>query len=232
MSSQIDVIFVPQGAEYQAVSRGLRAAKSPDFPAIVPLSIGSTATQAIAETWLSEQKNAENPAQTALLMGLCGGLNPTYPIGKAVLCQTCLAWNFDQPVLTCDRDLNSRLVACLDLPLVSAITSDRIVNTAQEKQALSRDRNADIVEMEGYPLIGLLQQAGLQVAMLRVISDDCHHDLPDLSSAIAEDGNLHLARLALSFFHHPIGAARLIRGSLLGLNVLERSTTKLFKLSF
>jgi len=67
--------------------------------------------------------------------------------------------------------------------LVRALTSDHIVWSAAEKP-LGQSYNAEVVDMEGFAALEVLSQAGV-VAMLRVISDDCEHDLPDLTSALS-----------------------------------------------
>jgi hypothetical protein len=82
--------------------------------------------------------------------------------------------------------------------------------------------------MEGAAVLEVLGQTGIAVAMLRAVSDDCHHDLPDLSAAIAPDGSLRPLPLARSLLSRPIAASHLIRGSLAGLKQLERLTRQLF----
>jgi nucleoside phosphorylase len=168
--------------------------------------------------------------KSALLMGLCGGLTPQYPVGTAVLCETCQSWDQSQPALLSDRTLNNQLLERIPtLPLVSALTSQNLLCRADEKQALASDRHVDIVEMEGYSLFSVLQAAGIQVSMLRVVSDDCDHNVPDVSNAISPDGSLRPIPLAMGFLRHPLGAARLIRGSLTGLQQLERCAAAIFK---
>lgn len=80
--------------------------------------------------------------------------------------------------------------------------------------------------MEGVTLLRALPDC--PIAILRVISDDCHHELPDISAAIAADGSLRVATLMLSFLRRPLAALRLIRGSLRGLKALEQVVASLF----
>jgi len=40
--------------------------------------------------------------------------------------------------------------------------------------------------------------------MLRVISDDCEHDLPDLTSALSPDGSLQPLPLAIGLLRQPL----------------------------
>jgi hypothetical protein len=82
--------------------------------------------------------------------------------------------------------------------------------------------------MEGFAALEILSQAGVAVAMLRVISDNCHHNIPDLTSAISADGSLQALPLAIAMLRQPIAATRLILGAMRGLEVLQDITTFLF----
>jgi hypothetical protein len=108
---------------------------------------------------------------------------------------------------------------------VRALTSDRLIWSAAEKCELGKIYTAEVVDMEGFAALKVLGQAGIAVAMVRVVSDDCHHNLPDLTAALSLDGALQPLPLALGLLRQPIAAARLIRGALRGLQVLQRVTT-------
>ncbi|MBC7970615.1 MAG: hypothetical protein H7Z11_10920 [Verrucomicrobia bacterium] len=75
--------------------------------------------------------------------------------------------------------------------------------------------------MEGFAALEALHQTSARVAMLRVVSDNAQHDLPDLTSAISQDGALRTLPLAWGMASQPIAATRLIRGSLRSLKTLE-----------
>ena len=81
--------------------------------------------------------------------------------------------------------------------------------------------------MEGFAALEVLKSAGVAVAMVRVISDDCYHDLPDIEGAITSEGNIEPLPLAIAFLRQPLAAVRLIRGSLQALKILEQVTTEL-----
>jgi hypothetical protein len=78
--------------------------------------------------------------------------------------------------------------------------------------------------MEGFAVLEVFKE----VAMVRVISDDSHHNLPNIASAISPDGALLPLPLAMGMIRQPIAASRLILGSLRGLRVLENTTKLLF----
>ena len=82
--------------------------------------------------------------------------------------------------------------------------------------------------MESATVLDSLGRQAASVAILRVISDDCRHSLPDISSAIRPDDSLQAVPLAISFLKQPLAAIRLIRGSLQSLQVLQAVTTELF----
>jgi hypothetical protein len=81
--------------------------------------------------------------------------------------------------------------------------------------------------MEGYAALQVLSELGIAVAMLRVISDDVRHNIPNLTNAF-DDGSLQTFPLAMGLLRQPIAATRLVSGSLRGLRVLQDLTTFLF----
>ncbi|MDA0867502.1 MAG: hypothetical protein O2890_14055, partial [Cyanobacteria bacterium] len=111
------------------------------------------------------------------------------------------------------------------IKVARGVSCDRVITTIAEKRQLGDRYDAAVVEMEGTTLLRGLP--GCPIAILRVISDDCHHELPDISAAIGADGSLKVITLALSFLRRPVAALRLIRGSLQGLKALERLAVEL-----
>jgi hypothetical protein len=75
--------------------------------------------------------------------------------------------------------------------------------------------------MEGFTVLEILQPFGVKVAMIRVISDDCTQDLPDLREAIKPNGSLNTWQLTIKMLQSPVAAFGLIKGSLTGLKQLE-----------
>ncbi len=130
----------------------------------------------------------------------------------------------------CDSELTTLLHHKLKqrVPLVRALTSDRLIFSAQEKRHLAQIYDTQVVDMEGFAALEVLTQAGVAVAMVRVISDDSHHNLPNLTSALSPEGSLQPLPLAIGMLRQPIAATRLVRGALHGLRVLQNLTTQLF----
>ena len=219
----IDIILVPQGAEYQAVRRGLGRTST---PVVVPIPVGLVPLSASLKTW--QQTESLAAGQTLLVMGLCGGLTPQASIGDSILYRECINRTAPHVILSCNAALTKRLQAILlEATVVRALTSDRLVWSASEKSQLAQQYSAAVVDMEGFAALESLQQTGVAIAMLRVVSDNAQHDLPRLANVISADGTLQPLPLAWGMLRQPIAATRLIRGSLKGLKALQAIASRL-----
>lgn len=221
----IQIILVCQGAEYKAVCRGLSCISDPK-PFVVPMPIGTKAVLQYLTKWQAE--SFLEPAKV-LVMGLCGSLNPLYKVGDIVLYQNIYRDQLEPEMLPCDRSLTDIIYARLPekVALVTALTSDDFIYSAAQKRSLRQTSGADVVDMEGASILKALIP-GATVGMLRVISDDCEHDFPNLAAAVSLEGSLRTLPLAIAMIRQPIAATRLIRGSLQGLKVLQKVSTALF----
>jgi len=227
---QIQTILVPQGAEYRAVCRGLRHHPSP--PEVLAIPVGPTALRRFLQAQV--QAGYFSNCAAVLVMGLCGSLVPQLGIADWVLYQNCRSWQRPtdpEAIHGCDRTLTEQIQTklCDRALLVKAFTSDRVIYSAQEKQTLAQNHGVEVVDMEGFPALELLTQAGIAVAMLRVVSDDCQHDVPDLTAAINPNGGLQIGAMLWRLLRQPIAGFRLIRGSLHGLKALQDVTVAAFQ---
>ena len=214
-------LLVPQGAEYQAVCRGLKSCKNP--PQVVAFPIGIEPVTQFLTHW---QRSPEDLESGVLVMGLCGSLTVSLRVGDRVLYESCQ--NASGKIWECDPTLTAQIQQhSTETTLARTFTSDRVISSAHKKQQLGQIHQADVVDMEGSAILAILTQAGIPVAMVRVVSDDIHHDLPDLSAAISPDGKLRSLPLALGMIRQPIAALRLIRGSLTGLRTLSEIAARL-----
>ena len=219
----IQAILVPQGAEYQAVCRGLHNAKVA-LP-VLPIPIGSLPLNRQLEIWKQDQA-CQDLVPQVLLMGLCGSLSSDCMIADLVLYQSCITQS--QEIYPCASALLESLRSLRNARRVQSLTTDRIISTASEKCHLGQTYAAQVVDMEGAIVLQNLTSAGISVAMLRVVSDSCDRNIPNLEAALRTDGSLDPFGLALAFCKQPIAAAHLIRGSLRGLKTLQMTTTALF----
>ena len=219
-----DAILVPQGPEYRAVCRGLNRTNQVR-PLVFSIPLGSESLTRYLNDW---QTKSHFPPKV-LLIGLCGSLLPQRQPGNVVLYQSCVYVYPPKQLRHCDVHLTSLLHYRLpNADLVIGLTSDRFIWSSAEKREVGQRYQADVVDMEGFAALNVLQAAGIEVAMVRVVSDGYYHDLPDLNRAIDAHGSLHPLPLALGLLKQPIAAARLIRGSLTGLTRLRQITTELF----
>ena len=217
----INTILVPQGAEYKAVCRGLSDVTG-SIPTLVAIPVGMKPLLKYLQ-----QGQFLAPKSRVLIMGICGSLSDRYTVGDIVLYQDCI---YQEKSQECDRSFTAQLHSALSekASLVKSLTSDRVIWSAAEKRHLAETLAADIVDMEGFTALEFFNTAGVEVAMLRIVSDDCQHDIPDLTPAINSDGSLRPLPLAMGMLRQPLAATRLIRGSLKALKVLEKVTSLLF----
>lgn len=221
MNLSIDTIVVPQGAEYQAVRRGLKQTNVQNVNLIsIPIGMHN-----IKQNWIQNYLQT-TPPQQVLLMGLCGSLSPLYSVDDIVLYQKCC--NLNRSTVKTNLELTQMIQRKLSVDLVTGLTSDRPICQAADKLQLGQTYPVSVVDMEGYGYIQELQRQGISVSMLRVVSDDLTGDIPDLSGTIDPQGNLHAFPMAIAFLQQPLAAFRLIRGSLTGLKTLQQITSRLF----
>jgi purine-nucleoside phosphorylase len=230
MSDFIDVIFVPQGPEFKAVQRGLN--RTGAKAALYATPMGPHAIKGYLEQWLKTEFKGLDRTPSVLLVGLCGSTSPRLGIGDRVLYRSCVDVQSSDSVsvLSCDAALTTTLQERLKnaVTIVTSTTCDRMIHLASEKQALAERYGTEAVDMEGHAFLSVLEPAGIAVGMLRVVSDDALHNLPDLSAAMTEAGTLNPAKLALSMIAQPLSALRLIQGSLASLKQLENAAADLF----
>ncbi|AFY72685.1 nucleoside phosphorylase [Synechococcus sp. PCC 7502] len=204
------LILVPQGAEYQAVVKGLKHYLNPQQ--ILPIPIGCVAVGKYLETLTNPQQFTQ-----VILMGLCGSLNPNLKVGDIVVYAQCFDLSSGN-ILECEfkPKISNKFT------VVKSVTSDRLIYLAAEKQNLYKDTNADVVDMEGFAVVNFFRKLNIPVGMIRVVSDDSGHDLPNLEQAIDQNGNLKPWQLAIALIKQPHAALRLISGSLMSLRVLSQ----------
>ncbi|MBC5794698.1 phosphorylase [Sphaerospermopsis sp. LEGE 00249] len=212
----INTILVPQGAENQAVCRGLSRVKGLQ-PQVIAIPLGMKSLYQFLE---KNCQHLNQLNQRVLLMGLCGSLNEHYKVGDIVLYRDCM---YQRNLQKCDRTLITEIYNQLGdtVAFVQGLTSDRVISLAAEKQNLHLQSGADVVDMEGFTFLEFFQPLGISTAILRVVSDDTLYDIPDLTTAISADGSLQPLPLALTFIRKPLAATRLIRSSLQALKILE-----------
>lgn len=232
VNNGIDLILVPQGQEYKAIARGLSQINAPK-PKILSVPMGTRSLQKFLEEWQKTESFNQNYFNKILLMGLCGSLSSQFRVGDVVIYRDCL-YSATNELEYCDRQINQKLKRILSdrIKTVRGLTSDRLVWSAEEKQHLGKLYDADVVDMEGFVALKKIKAISTsqipQITIVRVVSDDCDRDIPNLEGAIDANGKLQPLSVATSFLQQPIAAMRLIRGSIEGLRILEKLTTEIF----
>jgi adenosylhomocysteine nucleosidase len=95
-------------------------------------------------------------------------------------------------------------------PVDVALTSEKIIRTALEKDALRQQ--GSIVEMESTHVLAAAQQAQLPAVLVRAISDAANEDLPvDFARILDSQGHLRLNGLLKEVGLHPYRIAPLIQ---------------------
>ena len=158
----IDTIVVPQGAEYQAVCRGLNKANM--NVRVVSIPIGMNDIEEIIN-------NSIRSSSSIAIAGLCGSLSKQYSVGDVVLYQDC--WNLKGDRVYSDRELNFKIQQKLGIDLVSGLSCDRIIHRATEKLNLSKTYPVKVVDMA----ITFLQQPIAAIRLIIVILNRKHMNI-------------------------------------------------------
>jgi nucleoside phosphorylase len=214
-------IIVPQGAEYHAVCRGLK--KTQKAIEVIPIPIGVHYAAKLVKDDRLWQKS-----RRVIMLGLCGSLSAHHRVGDVVIYRDC--YDSQHNLREIDRNFSDLIAQRLTLPstTVTALTSDRVICRATEKLALSKNYEATVIDMESFVYLQELQLQNIELAVVRVVSDDITGNIPDLSKAIDAEGKLRSIPTAIAMLRQPLAATRLIRGSLKGLKTLQQVTTQLF----
>ncbi len=145
---------------------------------------------------------------TAVNVGIAGALHPDLRSGSTWLVEH---WQHpDEPhdrAASADAALARRLAEILDaagIPWSSAtaVTVDRPLHDAAERDRLHADTGSHLVEMEGGRWADIAATAGVPFAAVRVVSDHANRDLPGAGKPqgrrawmLKEDGSVHRHRL-------------------------------------
>lgn len=210
LNGAIDAILVPQGAEFTTVARACGATVP-----VVAIPVGAALAAYLPTLPLASWRRV-------LIMGLCGSLDDRHAIGDVVVYAATVG--IDGRQWEGDRELMEILAESIEpAPArVLALTSPQVVFQAAAKQQYRQQYGAEVVDMEGQLAQSLLAERGIAVGTIRVVSDDCHHDLPDLSTAFDDRGRIRSWSLAQALVSNPVAGVRLVRGALRALAVLDR----------
>ena len=207
------LILVPQGAEFKAVRDGLEKSQSKPILQVLAIPAGPA-----VKAFLEQKFDRIQGVTQVIILGLCGGLTNDAVVGQMGCYKIC-----------CDRSGNEYQCNYLDIGYEfanwNAVTIDNVITKATDKQHLNAQTNCDVVDMESIWILEFMQQRGIGVSVVRVVSDAVVGDLPDLSQVFDVNGALKPMELARAFVVRPRAALRLIQGSILGLRQLAWCAT-------
>ncbi len=207
------LIVVPQGAEFKAVMDGLNRSQSNPILPVLAIPAGPA-----VKAFLEQESDRFGGVTLVIVLGLCGALTDDAVVGQIGCYETC-----------CDRSGNEyqcdRLHIDIHFANWNAVTVDSVIIKITDKQLLSAETNCDVVDMESIWILKFMQQRGIRISVVRVVSDAVVGDLPDLSQVFDRNGALKPMALARAFVMRPIEALRLIGGSIRGLRQLSRCAT-------
>jgi len=142
-------------------------------------------------------------------VGLAGGLSPFIQVGEAIIADRVIhgleTWHCSD---SWHNALATRLPGVHQGPIAA---SDVILESVEAKAQLYKDTGALAVDMESAVAGAFAAKRKLPFAVLRVISDDAAHALPDAAlSAMKPDGRIALGRVLGSLLRHPLQVPSLI----------------------
>ncbi len=162
----------------------------------------------------------------AVVVGLCGFLDPALAVGEAALYGSIRSVAGGS--LAIDPDALAELAAALPAARrVRAVESSALAASPRAKADLALRFGAQAVDMESFALVERLQRAGVVAGVVRVGSDRSADELPDLTAAVDAEGNLDPWKAARAMFRRPAAGLRLARNALRALAELERTVERL-----
>jgi hypothetical protein len=217
------MILVPRGAEARSVQQGLKS-----FPVNAIQILAIPAGGAVRDC-LQHLDQDWSEIKQVMVMGLCGGLTDAVQVGQVGCygsCQLSTWQTAPQPPILGEPELEEYFMSPQNWGLGGfiqwkAVTIDRVVTNETEKRSLYAETGCDVVDMESAWIVEFMQQRGISVTVLRVVSDGVNGDLPDLSQAFDATGVLQPWALGRAFVRKPVAALRLIRGSIVALQKLK-----------
>jgi Phosphorylase superfamily len=216
------MILVPSGAEFRSVQQGLR-----HLPVNSSIQVLAIPAGGAVRDFLQHQN--WSGIKQVVVMGLCGGLVDGVKVGQVGWygsCQLATGRSAPQPPILGEPEREKYFMSPQNWGLGGliqwkAVTTEQVISSEMEKRSLHATTGCDVVDMETFWMVEFMQQRGMSVMGLRVVSDGVRGDLPDLAQAFDSNGVLQPWALGRSFVRKPVAALRLVWGSIVALRKLE-----------
>lgn len=155
-----------------------------------------------------------NPRRDVLIVGISGALSPEISFGDTVICPEMVA-ETGAPA-PCDGDLTDRLAEHFAGSKTTfhrgpGVTTNRVICSTAEKRRLYETYGGLTVDMESHAILAAAREFGLRVGVLRVVSDDARHDLPEMNAAFDADFNVRYVKMIAALVSSPIDSARFLK---------------------
>lgn len=175
--------------------------------------------------WLANHLT-ENRYDALIVSGLAGALDPRLKTGDSIVYDHCLdargaveeSTPTDLPIQHSHRQaelirtlLDALRESALNCVYGSGITVSHVVVNAQDKLWMGQQHQAVAVDMESFDVMQIAAKCGVPAAVVRVISDEAEHDLPDFNAAAEPDGTINPRRMAAALLRRPVASARFLR---------------------
>jgi nucleoside phosphorylase len=175
--------------------------------------------------WLTHHL-AENRYDALIVAGLAGALDPRLKTGDAVVYDCCLDAReaIEEPSPQHSPIQQSHKQTDLVRALLDAlrgtelnsfygsgITVCHVVINAQDKLWLGQQHQALAVDMESFDVLQVAAKCDVPAVVVRVISDETAHDLPDFNSATDTEGTINPRQMATAMLQRPVASARFLR---------------------
>jgi adenosylhomocysteine nucleosidase len=174
--------------------------------------------------WLAREL-VKRGAKRLMSFGIAGGLEPGMPIGSMIIGSQVAATD---GTWACDKPWVGELMQKFPQAHCGSVWgSETLIATAREKRALYEKSRCLIVDMESQCAAQIAAEAGLPLAVLRVVCDSADMDVPPVvMHVISEDGSVNIGGGIWHVMRHPSQVPDLIhvmRGMGRALNLLKKS---------
>lgn len=151
----------------------------------------------------------EMGAKAFISMGISGGLAPGLSCGSIVIGAEVVGVNSRY---TADLRWSDELRQHLPNAVSGVIVAqDKIVATITEKAELYRSVGGAVVDMESHTVAGVATRYGLPFAVLRVVADTAHDELPPAAiAALGRQGRVDFGGMIFSLISAPAQLPSLI----------------------
>ena len=144
-----------------------------------------------------------------IISGFAGALKSSVKLADIVAPETVQHYGSRQTEI-CDHDLLTRASENGATCIATLLTTDRVVNTATEKNHLSAF--AEAVDMESFAILLAANKKSVPSAVVRVISDSFDRDMPaELDTIMDPKGHVKITGVVRYVAKHPLMVPALMR---------------------